>query len=181
MYVKKNSCKNGRVLLTLTHGYRENGKIRQKNVETLGYLDELVKIYDDPIAHFREIARQRTQEVASANEPIQLSIDPSAEIGEYEIGLKNLGYAVFEKLYHELGVHTFFQRHENRLKIDFNLNAVFRLLVYSRILDPGSKKQAYDQQSQFFETMAPSLESVYRSLDYFDRFSLDLQSWLNEA
>lgn len=181
MYVKKNSCKNGRVLLTLTYGFRENGKIRQKNVETLGYLDDLEKQYEDPVAHFREIARQRTQEVASANEPIQLSIDPSAEIDEYEIGLKNLGYAVFEKLYHELGVHTFFQRHENRLKIDFNLNAVFRLLVYSRILDPGSKKQAYDQQSQFFETMAPSLESVYRSLDYFDRFSLDLQSWLNEA
>jgi len=95
--------------------------------------------------------------------------------------MKNLGYAIFEKLYHELGIHTFFQRHENRLKIDFNLNAIFRLHVYSRILDPGSKKQAYDQQNQFFETMAPSLEEVYRRLDYFNRFNLDLQAWLNEA
>ena len=58
MYVKKNSCKNGRILLTLTHGYRENGKIHQKNVETLGYLDDLEKLYDDPIAHFREIANR---------------------------------------------------------------------------------------------------------------------------
>lgn len=181
MYVKKNSCKNGRILLTLTHGYRENGKIRQKNIETLGYLDDLEKIYDDPIAHFRGIAKQRTQEEALANEPILLPIDTSAEIGQYEIGLKNLGYALFEKLYHELGIHTFFQRHENRLKIDFNLNSVFRLLVYSRILDPGSKKQAYDQQSQFFETMATSLEAIYRSLDYFDRFNLDIQAWLNKA
>ena len=65
MYVKKNSCKNGRILLTLTHGYRENGKIRQKNVETLGYLDDLEKICDDPIAYFRKIAKQRTQAVAS--------------------------------------------------------------------------------------------------------------------
>jgi len=181
MYVKKNSCKNGRILLTLTHGYRENGKIRQKNIETLGYLDELEKIYDDPIAHFREIGRQRTAEKALETEPIQLVLNPKTKIDPSEAGLKNLGYAVFEKLYHELGIHTFFQRHENRLKIDFNLNAVFRLLVYSRILDPGSKKQAYDQQNQFFETMAPSLESVYRSLDYFDRFNLDLQTWLNEA
>ena len=181
MYVKKNSCKNGRILLTLTHGYRENGKIRQKNVETLGYLDDLEKLYDDPIAHFREIAKQRTIEKSRESEPIHLTLDPQAEIAKNEIGLKNLGYALFEKLYHELGIHTFFQRHENRLKIDFNLNAIFRLLVYSRILDPGSKKQAYDQQQQFFETMAPSLESVYRSLDYFDRFNLDLQTWLNEA
>jgi len=181
MYVKKNSCKNGRILLTLTHGYRENGKIRQKNIETLGYLDDLEKLYKDPIAHFREIAKQRTQEEALSNEPVFLSIDPVAEITQSEIGLKNLGYSLLEKLYHELGIHTFFQRHENRLKIDFNLNAIFRLLVYSRILDPGSKKQAYDQQNQFFETMAPSLEAIYRSLDYFDRFSLDLQTWLNDA
>lgn len=181
MYVKKNSCKNGRILLTLTHGYRENGKVRQRNIETLGYLDELEKIYDDPIVHFRKIAKQRTKEEALKNEPIHLTIDTTTEIGEYEIGLKNLGYAILEKLYHELGIHTFFQRHENRLKIDFNLNAIFRLLVYSRILDPGSKKQAYEKQGQFFEKMAPSLESVYRSLDYFDRFNLDLQTWLNKS
>jgi transposase len=180
MYVKKNSCKNGRILLTLTHGYRENGKLKQKNIETIGYLDELEKLYDDPIAHFREIAKQRTAEKALESEPIHLDLNPETEIGQFEVGLKNLGYAVFEKLYHELGIHTFFARHENRLNIDFNLNAIFRLLVYSRILDPGSKKQAYDQQDQFFETMAPSLDAVYRSLDYFDRFNLDLQAWLNE-
>jgi transposase len=181
MYVKKNSCKNGRILLTFTHGYRENGKLKQKNIATIGYLDELEKIYDDPIAHFREIGKQKTAERALESEPIRLELDPAAKINQFEIGLKNLGYAIFEKIYHELGIHTFFQRHENRLNIDFNLNAIFRLLVYSRILDPGSKKQAYDNQNQFFETMAPSLESVYRSLDYFDRFNLDLQTWLNQA
>ena len=180
MYVKKNSCKNGRILLTLTHGYRENGKLKQKNIETLGYLDDLEKIYDDPIAHFRVIAKQKTAEMAVASEPIHLDLNPTTPIGQLEVGLKNLGYVVFEKLYHELGIQTFFARHENRLKIDFNLNAVFRLLVYSRLLDPGSKKKAYDNQSQFFETMAPSLEAVYRSLDYYDRFNLDLHGWLNE-
>ena len=181
MYVKKNSCKNGRILLTFTHGYRENGKLKQKNIETLGYLDDLEKIYADPITHFREIAKQRTAEKAAESEPIHLDLNPAAEIDQFEVGLKNLGYAIFEKIYHELGIHTFFQRHENRLNIDFNLNAIFRLLVYSRLLDPGSKKKAYDNQNQFFETLAPSLESVYRSLDYFDRFNLDLQTWLNEA
>jgi len=180
MFVKKNSCKNGRILLTFTRGFRENGKNKQKHIETIGYLDDLEKIYEDPIAHFREIARQRTAEEAIRTQPIELLLDPKTEISQYEVGLKNLGYAVFEKLYHELGIHTFFARHENRLKIDFNLNAIFRMLVYSRLLNLGSKKQAYDNQSQFFETMAPSLESVYRSLDYYDRFNLDLQRWLNE-
>ena len=65
MFVKKNSCKNGRVLLTFTYGFRENGKLKQKNIETIGYLDDLEKLYQDPIAHFREIARQRTAQPAS--------------------------------------------------------------------------------------------------------------------
>lgn len=181
MFVKKNSCKNGRILLTLTRSFRENGKVKQKHVEILGYLDELKKQYPDPIAHFREIARKRTEEESHNSEPIRLVFDPSTKISDQEIGLKNLGYIFFEKLYHELGIHTFFRRHENRLDIDFNLNAIFRLLVYSRILYPGSKKEAFEQQSRFFETLAPSLESVYRSLDYFDRFNLDLQAWLNNA
>jgi len=181
MFVRKNSCKNGRVLLTLAHAFRENGKVKQKHLETLGYLDELEKVYDDPMGHFREVARQRTEEETRGTEPIQLSLDPKLRISESESGLKNLGYAVLEKIYHELGIHTFFQRHVNRLQIDFNLNSVFRLLVFSRILDPGSKKQAFDHQSRFFETMAPSLDAMYRSLDYFDRFSLDLQAWINEA
>jgi len=181
MFVKKNSCKNGRILLTLTRSFRENGKVKQKHVEILGYLDELEKQYPDPIAHFREIARQRTEEESRSSEPIQFLFDPSTKISDQEIGLKNLGYVFFEKIYHELGIHTFFKRHENRLNIDFNLNAIFRLLVYSRILYPGSKKEAFEQQNRFFETFAPSLESVYRSLDYFDRFNLDLQAWLNNA
>lgn len=181
MFVKKNRSKNGRILLTLTRSFRENGKVKQKHVEVLGYLDELEKQYPDPIAHFREIARKRTEEESRNSEPIRFVFDPSTKISDQEIGLKNLGYVFFEKLYHELGIHTFFQRHENRLNINFNLNAIFRLLVYSRILYPGSKKEAFEQQSRFFETLAPSLESVYRSLDYFDRFSLDLQAWLNDA
>ena len=181
MFVKKNSAKNGRILLTLTRSYRENGKVKQKHVEVLGYLDELEKVYPDPIAHFKEIAKQRTEEEARSSEPIQFTFDPSIKISDQEIGLKNLGYVFFEKIYHELGIHTFFKRHENRLNIDFNLNSIFRLLVYSRVLYPGSKKEAFEQQNRFFETYAPSLDSVYRSLDYYDRFSLDLQAWLNDV
>ena len=181
MFVRKNSCKNGRILLTLARSYRENGKVKQKHVEVLGYLDELEKIYPDPMAHFREIARQRTEEEARSSEPIQFLFDPSTNITDHEIGLKNLGYVFLEKIYHELGIDTFFKRRENRLNIDFNLNAIFRLLVYSRVLYPGSKKEAYEKQDRFFESFTPSLESVYRSLDYFDRFNLELQAWLNNA
>ena len=180
MFVKKNSTKNGRILLTFTKAYREGGKNKQRNIETIGYLDELEKIYDDPLAHFREIARQRTKEEALETQPVHIELDPVTRIEEGERGLRNLGYVAFEKIYHELGIHAFFKNQQRRQKMEFNLNALFRLLVYSRLIDPGSKKQAYDHQGQFFETLAPTLDSVYNSLNHFDRLNLDLQAWISK-
>ena len=59
MFVKQHGSRNGRTLLTYTYGYRENGKIKHKNYETIGYLDELEELYDDPLAHFRAEAKRR--------------------------------------------------------------------------------------------------------------------------
>ncbi|NLC68784.1 MAG: hypothetical protein GX754_08425 [Clostridiaceae bacterium] len=94
---EKNRCKNGRILLTLAPSYRKNGKVKQKHVEVLGYLDELEKIYPDPIAHFQEIARQHTGEEARSSEPIQFLFDPSTKITDHEIGLKTLAMFSLKK------------------------------------------------------------------------------------
>lgn len=40
MFVKQNKSHKG-ILLTYTIGYRENGKVKHKNVETIGYLHDL--------------------------------------------------------------------------------------------------------------------------------------------
>ena len=40
----------------------QGGKVKQKTVEKLGYLDELEKLYPDPIAHFKALAKERTRE-----------------------------------------------------------------------------------------------------------------------
>ena len=43
MFLKK-SISNGKIYLSFVQGYRdENGKVKQKTVEKLGYLDDLKK------------------------------------------------------------------------------------------------------------------------------------------
>ena len=42
MFVKQNKSHKG-ILLTFTIGYRENGKVKHKNIETIGYLEDLKK------------------------------------------------------------------------------------------------------------------------------------------
>ena len=55
MFVKKHPSKNGRTFLTIAQGYSIDGKTRHRIVENLGFLDDLQKIYDNPIAHFKEV------------------------------------------------------------------------------------------------------------------------------
>ena len=52
MYVKKSGYK-GKTYLSIVEGYRIDGKVRHKTIEKLGYLEDLKKIYDDPISHFQ--------------------------------------------------------------------------------------------------------------------------------
>lgn len=64
MFLRKDfSKKTGRTYLQIVHGYRDkNGKSKHEVIESLGYLDELEKEYEDPIAHFESIAKQRDAE-----------------------------------------------------------------------------------------------------------------------
>ena len=51
MYLKACPGYKGKIYLSFVQGYRdENGKVKQKTIEKIGYLDDLKKQFDDPIA-----------------------------------------------------------------------------------------------------------------------------------
>ena len=54
--------KTGRTILKIVESHRENGRPKKRMIQNLGYLDELEKIYPDPIAHFKEVAKEMTLE-----------------------------------------------------------------------------------------------------------------------
>ena len=55
-----------------------------------------------------------------------------------------------------------------------------RLLVFSRLLYPGSKKKAFEDRSKFFERFDFTLDDLYRSLTRFSKFREALQLWIHE-
>ena len=63
MNLKQSPRKNGRFYLSIEKSYRDQatGRPKAKTIQSLGYLDVLQKQYDDPIAHFKEIARKMTE------------------------------------------------------------------------------------------------------------------------
>ena len=178
MFLRKSNS-HGKIYLSFVQGYRdENGNTKQKTIEKIGYLHDLEKIYQDPIKHFKEVAKQRTNEqiteliIKNLNTQT-LSIDDDNQ--------KNLGYVIIKKLYQELGIKNFLTAKQQKLKIDYKLNDIFSLLIFSRILYPASKKETYANRNTYFENFNFSEDDMYRSLDYFKDYKeeLELLLWNN--
>lgn len=165
--------------------FRKNGKSAQRTIERIGFIDEFIHLYDDPVAHFKEVALQKTQEKKARQKAVTIELMPEAllpfdaDTQSYDC-VKNIGYAAISQVFHQLGLHTFFDRRRKYLDISYNLTAVMKLLVYERILEPGSKRAAWLGRSKYFEKMDFDLNAVYRSLSIIPKYRDDLLKHLHQ-
>jgi len=167
--------------MMITHGYRdkETKKVRTKTIRTIGYVDEFMDQYTDPIAHFKEVARQMTEE-EKAQRKVNFTIDMNEELPEDTDNRKNLGYAAILKIYHDLKLNQYLSNISRNHEFEFNTNSIMVLLVISRILSPGSKKKAYEEKSRYFERFDFAWFDVYRALSHFATLSEDVQRHIHE-
>lgn len=172
MFLRKcTNSKTGRTHLSIAHGYRdEQGKTKHKIIQSLGYVDILQNTYPDPITHFKNVVDQMNLEAKQNNPLVTLEIDLSKSLDIGTDMRKNFGHAAFSNLYHVLELDYFINNRRRYTKAEFNHNAIFKMLVYSQLLFPGSKKRAYEMRHRFFDKMDFSLDDVYRSLSFFASF-----------
>ncbi|WP_010632434.1 IS1634 family transposase [Sporolactobacillus vineae] len=183
MFLKKmKNKKTGRTYLSIVHGYRDKvtKKTRVKTIESLGYLDELEKEYENPIAFFEEKVKQINQEREAEKATLTFHIGNEERIQEDATNRKNFGYAVLSRIYHELGLHTFLKNRQRHTQSTYDANNIMKLLVFSRLLFPASKKKTYAQRERFLEKTNFSLDDLYRCLSFFNQHRAALQLWIHE-
>jgi hypothetical protein len=83
-------------------------------------------------------------EEEQAKKKLTLKIKMDEELERSAEGRKNFRYAAILKIYHELGLQSFFNNRARSEDFKFNTNAIMILLVVSRLLSPGSKKKAFE-------------------------------------
>lgn len=160
----KQTPQYGRVYLQIVDGVydKKTKKVKHKVYKKLGYLDELLKTYNDPVAHFKEWCRLE-------NEKRKETLDES--IPE-ETRLVNLGYFPFYLLYKSLGFNSIINNYQilSEHKGRYKLSEVFESLVYSRILDPSSKLDTFDN---FIDTLYHkfnySKSQMYEAIEYLGK------------
>jgi len=180
MHLKRSPRKNNREYLSIVEKRRDPISKQSKTItiKSLGYLDVLQREYPDPITHFLLEIEQMKAIKAEEKSSLNLFVDSTHRIDGDE--RKNFGYIALSAIYHELGIHRFLASRQKSLNIEYNLNSIMRLLVFSRLLEPGSKKKAFDNKERFFERTDFSLADVYRALSKFATFRDTLQLWMHE-
>lgn len=178
MFLKVANYKNGRSFLSIVEGYRENGKVKQRVVQKIGYLDELSLQFDDPIQHFKNVAKELTNE-SIVNSSYNLEIDLNAQLDDSH-NCYNVGYLPYKYIYNQTGLNNFCINLQKNLNIQYSLNKNLELLVFSRIINPGSKKYAYECKNEFLAPFDKGItkDSVYDSLDYFNQYKDEIQNLL---
>lgn len=183
MFVRKQKRKDGRIYLSIVHGYRdENGKSKTKHIRSLGFLDELERLYDDPIAHFRAEVEAENEAARAEAAPMTVELHPLKKIDKRTEGRIEIGAAVPSAYFHrELGIADFFERKRTARKFSFDPCRILELLCWNRISDPSSKKAAFAARERFPRKCGFTLDDVYRSLDYLDANADKLVGHMNES
>jgi transposase len=179
MYLHKSRRKDGRIYLSIAQSYRDQKRTRTKTISSLGYVDELENKHPDPIAHFTQVVAQMNEKHREETAPVAVLIDPTENLKEGQ-RRKNLGFAALSHIYHELGLASLFAHISKKTSSRFNLNAIVKLLVYERILDPGSKRRALSGAAGYFENFAFTEADLYRALDEMAGAAERVQRYLHK-
>ena len=81
------------------------------------------------------------KEKAERNAPIVIDFAPDEKLELNFTYRKNFGYSVISKIYHELEIDKFMINRQHGTKLEFSCNNIMKLLVYSRLLTPASKRK----------------------------------------
>lgn len=146
---------------------KEDGKCTTKVVEKFGTVEELREKLngEDPIEWARARVAEMTAIEKEENKRVVVEYDPKAYIQKGEQRSYNGGYLFLQKIYFELGLDYICKKIAKKHKLlKYDLNGILSMLIYTRILYPGSKRSSLEDARKFFEQPECSLEQVYRAL-----------------
>lgn len=179
MFLKRTPQRNGRVKLSVCESYRVGKKTKQRQVRSLGYIDELEEEHQDPIEWGRAQALEMTREKKEGEQALPLEIHPLEKIDRRGTNRKNLGCAIALAVYSALGIEQVLRNYLRGRSVAYDLNSVTRLLVTERILGPGSKRAAWQNRERYFFKSDFTDDDLYRALDELARAKDKVVSSMN--
>lgn len=147
-----------------------NGKSTSRTIRKLGTLNELLVEHgptrDDVMAWAKEQARIETEKYELEKETLSIPVvfHPNRKIPHGERRCFDGGYLFLQTIYYELGMDHICRKIRNRHHFEYDLNAILSDLIYTRVLEPGSKRSSYAAAKKFLEPPTYEQHDIYRAL-----------------
>ena len=157
--------------------YDDDRKEHSLTVEKLGTFDQIKEKHDvDPYIYANKRLEELNKKEARESREILVKFDPSRMIDknyQYESGI---GYLFLQKIYYQLGLDRICRDIKRRHEFEFDLNDILSKMIYSRIINPCSKRSTYDYSKTLLEPPKFDLHQIYRALDVLSEESDFIQS-----
>lgn len=171
MKVTTSKSKNSESFYITQSYINSAGKSTSKRIRKLGTLKDLSEILgtdrDGVIAWARQQARLETQKYKRDNEAKTVLVPFHADRQldyNHQKHYKG-GYLFLQSVYYGLGFDRICRKIRNRHQFHYDLNSILSDLIYTRILEPGSKRASYRAAMDFLEKPSYEAHDVYRALD----------------
>ena len=140
-------------------------------IRKLGTLNELLAEHgptrDDVMAWAREQARIETQKYKEEQQSklVQITFHADRQLDYGKQKFFRGGYLFVQSIYYGLQLNKTCRKLKAKYNFKYDLNAILSDLVYSRVLEPCSKRASFKTASEFLERPTYELHDVYRALD----------------
>lgn len=140
-------------------------------VRKLGTLNELLTEHgptrEDVVRWAKEETRIETEKYKKDKEShsVQIIFHANRKIDYDKQSFYRGGYLFLQSIYYGLQLNKTCRKLKSKYKFQYDMNAILSDLVYSRVLEPSSKRSSFQAASEFLEKPSYELHDVYRALD----------------
>ena len=185
---------NGTKYLQVQDSYsiRVNGalKNRKRVIRNIGplarfddgmpdFLERLKKSFKNGTPLIKSLA-DLVDNNTSVEARVNISLDPSNDDECFSVP-RNIGYFLLDALYDALGICDVMWKYKSQAKLEYDLNGLAKLLVFERILQPGSKLESWGGRGRYLFDVASSEnpKEIYRTLDILNDVAGIVQKRMN--
>jgi len=154
-------------LLYIQKSVRNGKKVTSVIVKKLGRLDELMSSMNMSEEQVIAWAKDQVDELNSKKDSSDSTVVVLNNNAQIEIDDKRLfsaGYLFLQDILYSMKFKNIIRNIDNRHDYDFNLENIFADLIYTRILEPCSKRGSFEVCKSFLEPPRYQLHDVYRAL-----------------
>lgn len=156
----------------------DSGKSSTRTVERLGTIEEVKARFgeENTMDAVKEYIKELTLADKEQRRDVVVKLSQNKMIKQNEQNSYNGGYLFLQKVYYELGLDKICNKIEKRHKNEYGLNSILSMLLYTRILYPGSKLSSLEDAKNFIEQPKVDIHQVYRALSLLSKESDGIQA-----